>query len=122
MSDRLIIWVDFLKLGIVLLLEANEDKQLVFLGLEVFLEEGWMTFDNLVKYKKIVFEVLTPIFLLWIEKFGWNLIKDEGLFLDFLLFSSSGLKFNIFCLSKSNWVEESSVFLLTLELEEYVSL
>ena len=40
MSDGLIILVDFLKLGMVLLLEDDEDKLLVFLGLEVFLEEG----------------------------------------------------------------------------------
>ena len=49
MSDELIILVDFLKLGMVLLLENDADKLLVFLNLEIFLEEGWIMLGNLVE-------------------------------------------------------------------------
>ena len=69
-----------------------------------------------------MFEVLIPIFLLWIEQFGWNLISDEGLFLDFLFFSSSDFKLSIFLLSEEIWVEESCIFLLILVVEEDVLL
>ena len=48
----------------VLLIEGNEDKLLIFFSLGVFLEERWITFVDLVKYRKGIFEVLTPIFLL----------------------------------------------------------
>ena len=64
-----------------------------------------------------MFEVLIPIFLLWIEQFGWNLIIDEDLFSDFLFFSSSDFKLCIFLLSEENWMEESGIFLLILVLE-----
>ena len=70
MSDGLITLVDFLKLSMVLPLEDYEDKLLILLGLEVFLEEESMTFGDLVKQKKGMFEVLIPVFLLWIEQFG----------------------------------------------------
>ena len=55
---------------------------------------------------------------MWIEQFGWNLISDEGLFLDFFFFSSSGFVLNIFCLSEAGCNKESFAFLIILELEE----
>ena len=49
MSDELIILVDFLLWVMVLLVEDNEDKLLVFFSAGVFLEEGWITFVDLGK-------------------------------------------------------------------------
>ena len=47
--DWFIILVDFLLLWIVLLLEDDKDKVLVFFILGVFLEEGWIALNDLVK-------------------------------------------------------------------------
>ena len=59
-------------------------------------------------------EVLILVFILWIEKYGWNSIKNEESFLDSLLFSSSCFKFSIFWLSEGKLDKESEAL---VELE-----